>query len=140
MRLFARCVFREVLLRLLLSLLLLPFPLVIPPFLKQGYPIIAKGVDAWIVGRVVVTLLPQALSISIPMAVLLGLLIALGRLSGDREFVAMQACGVSIYQLLRPLVAIAAVSTAATAYIMIVARADANQSFREIILKEVAQR
>src|SRR5947209_7752803 len=140
MRIFDRYVVREVLLPLLLSLLLLTFLLIIPPFLKQGYPIIAKGVDAWIVGKVVVTLLPQALAISIPMAVLLGLLIALGRLSGDREFVAMQACGVSIYQLLRPLVAIAFVSTAATAYVMIVARPDANQAFREIIFKEVAQR
>ncbi len=140
MRIFDRYVIREVLLPLLLSLLLLTFLLIIPPFLKQGYPIIAQGVDAWIVGKVVITLLPQALAISIPMAVLLGLLIALGRLSGDREFVAMQACGVSIYQLLRPLVTIALLSTAATAYVMIIARPDANQSFREIIFKEVAQR
>src|SRR5436190_7365984 len=140
MRIFDRYVIREVLLPLLLSLLLLTFLLIIPPFLKEGYPIIAKGVDAWIVGKVVLTLLPQALSISIPMAVLLGLLIALGRLSSDREFVAMQACGVSIYQLLRPLVTIAVVSTAATAYVMIVARPDWNQSFRELVFKEVAQR
>src|SRR4051812_2345715 len=140
MRIFDRYVVREVALPLLVSLLLITFLLIIPPFLKQGYTIIAKGVDAWIVGKVVVTLLPQALAISIPMAVLLGLLISLGRLSGDREFVAMQACGVSIYQLLRPLVAIALVSTAATAYVMIVARPDANQAFREIIFKEVAQR
>src|ERR1051325_2903310 len=140
MRIFDRYVIREVALPLLLSLLLLTFLLIIPPFLKQGYPIIVQGVDAWIVGKVVVTLLPQALSISIPMAVLLGLLIALGRLSGDREFVAMQACGVSIYQLLRPLIAIAVVSTAATAYVMIVARPDWNQAFREIVFKEVAQR
>src|SRR5256885_10079157 len=126
MRFFARYVVRGVLLPLLLSLVLLTSLLITPPFLKEGYPIIAKGVDAWIVGKVVLTLLPQALAISIPMAVLLGLLIALGRLSGDREFVAMQACGVSIYQLLRPLIAIAVVSTAVTAYVMIVARADAK--------------
>jgi LPS export ABC transporter permease LptG/LPS export ABC transporter permease LptF len=140
MRIFDRYVVREVALPLLLSLLLLTFLLTIQPFLKQGYPIIAAGVGLRIVGKVVFLLLPQALAIAIPMAVLLGLLIALARLSGDREFVAMQACGVSIYQLLRPLVAIALVSTAATAYVMIVARPDANQAFREIIFKEVAQR
>jgi LPS export ABC transporter permease LptG/LPS export ABC transporter permease LptF len=140
MRIFDRYVIREVALPLLLSLLLLTFLITIPTFLKQGYPIIAKGVELRIVGKVVLTLLPYSLSISIPMAVLLGLLIALGRLSGDREFVAMQACGVSIYQLLRPIVPIAVVSTAATAYVMMVARPDANQTFREIILKEVAQR
>src|SRR3954464_15700945 len=118
MRIFDRYVVREVALPLLLSLALLTFLATIQPFLKQAYPIIARGVDGWIIVKVVVFLLPQALSISIPMAVLLGLLIALGRLSADREFVAMQACGVSVYQLLRPLIAIAVVSTAATAYVM----------------------
>ena len=139
MRIFDRYVVREVLLPFLLSLLLLTFLLMIPPVLQQGYPLIAKGVDAWVVMRIVVTLLPQALGISIPMAVLLGLLIAFGRFSADREFVAMQACGVSIYRLLRPVAVVAALATAATAYVMIVALPDSNQAFREIIFGEVAQ-
>src|ERR1051325_11587075 len=133
MRIFDRYVVREVALPLLLSLVLLTFLATIQPFLKQAYPIIAQGVDAWIVVKVVVFLLPQALSISIPMAVLLGLLIALGRMSADREFVAMQACGVSIYQLLRPLIAIAAVSTAATAYVMIVASEGGGASTYQLL-------
>ena len=139
MKIFDRYVVREVLLPFLLSLLLLTFLLMIPPVLQQGFPLIAKGVDAWVVMRIVVTLLPQALGISIPMAVLLGLLIAFGRFSADREFVAMQACGVSIYRLLRPVAFIALVATAATAYVMIVALPDSNQAFREIIFGEVAQ-
>ena len=39
------------------------------------------------------------------MALLIGLLIGLGRLSADRETVAMQACGISLYRLLRPVAA-----------------------------------
>ena len=140
MRIFDRYVVREVLLPFVLSLLLLTFLLIIPPVLKDAYPLIAKGVDVLIVARAFVLLLPQALAISIPMAVLLGLLIAFGRLSADREFVAMQSCGVSIYQLLRPLTAIALAATAGTAYIMIIARPDANQAFRELVFKEVASR
>ena len=140
MRIFDRYVVREVLLPFVLSLLLLTFLLIIPPVLKDAYPLIAKGVDAIIVAKVLVMLLPQALAISIPMAVLLGLLIAFGRLSADREFVAMQSCGVSIYRLLRPLAVVALVATAGTAYVMIVARPDANQAFREIVFKEVASR
>ena len=34
------------------------------------------------------TLLPSALALTIPMSLLLGLLVAFGRLSADREFVA----------------------------------------------------
>jgi len=138
MRIFDRYVVREVLLPFLLSLVLLTFLLIIPPVLKEGYPLIAQGVRAWIVAQILVTLLPQALAISIPMAVLLGLLIAFGRLSADREFVAMQSCGVSIYRLLRPVGLVAMLAAAATAYVMIVALPNANQSFREITFGEVA--
>jgi lipopolysaccharide export LptBFGC system permease protein LptF len=52
----------------------------------------------------------------------------------------MQSCGVSIYQLLRPLAVVALAATAGTAYIMIIARPDANQAFRELVFKEVASR
>jgi len=52
----------------------------------------------------------------------------------------MQSCGVSIYQLLRPLTVIALAATAGTAYIMIIARPDANQAFRALVFKEVASR
>ena len=133
-----RYVVRETLLPLFLSLLLITFLLIIPPLLQQGYTLIAQGVGWSVVVRVLVTLLPQALSISIPMALLMGLLIAFGRLSADREFVAMQACGVSVYRLLRPVAFIALVTTAATAYVLIVSLPNANQRFREITLREVS--
>ena len=42
--------------------------------------------------QLTVTLLPQALALTIPMSLLIGLLVALGRLSADREFVVMMAC------------------------------------------------
>ncbi len=66
-------------------------------------------------------LLPQALCLTIPMAVLLGILVGFGRLSADREFVAMQACGVSLMRLARPVLLVAGLGTAATAYETIVA-------------------
>src|SRR4051812_19839327 len=106
--------------------------------LQQGYALIAQGVGWSVVVRVLITLLPQALSISIPMAVLMGLLIAFGRLSADREFVAMQSCGVSVYRLLRPVALIALVATAVTGYVLIIALPNANQTFREITIGEVS--
>ena len=59
MRIFDRYVLREVALPFLLSLLLLTFLLIIPPVLKQAYPLIAKGVDVRVVALVLVFLLPQ---------------------------------------------------------------------------------
>jgi LPS export ABC transporter permease LptG/LPS export ABC transporter permease LptF len=135
-----RYLVREVVLPFFLGLMVLTFVLVIPPILNYGEKLIAKGVDWHIVVRLLLTLLPQALGITIPMALLLGLLIGLGRLSADREFVAIQACGVSIFSLLRPVAAMAAAAWAATAYVMIVSLPNANQTFREITYHIVAAR
>jgi len=135
-----RYLIREIVFPLILGLVVLTFVLVIPPILREGETLISKG-DEWpIVARVLVTLLPQALSITIPMSVLLGILVAFGRLSADREFVAMQACGISIFRLLRPIGVVAVVGLAASAYEIIVALPDANQTFREITFGIVASR
>jgi len=135
-----RYLIREILLPLFLALVVLTFVLEIPPILREAEALIAKGVAWSIVARILFTLLPQALCITIPMAVLLGILIGLGRQSADREFVAMQACGISPLRLLRPMALVAVVGTAATAYETIVALPNANQSFREITTNVVADR
>ena len=140
MKILDRYLVREVVLPSLIGLLVLTFVLEIPPILREGEQLIAKGVELSTVAHVLFTLLPQALSLTIPMAVLLGLLIGFGRLSADREFVALQACGISLGRLLRPVALIAAVGTVATAYEMIVALPNANQAFREITVGLVATR
>ena len=133
-RVLDRYVVREIVLPFFLALVVFTFVLEIPPILQQAESLISKGVAWSVVVRVLLTLLPQALSLTIPISVLLGILMGFARLSSDREFVAMQACGVSLVRLARPVILIALVGTAATAYEVIVALPDANQTFREIAL------
>ncbi len=135
LRILDRYVLRELAMPFLLALILLTFALEIPPILQYGETLIAEGASWGVVVRVLATLIPQSLGVTIPMALLVGMLIALGRLSGDREIVAMEACGVSLGRLLRPLLIFAAAATAATAYVMIVVLPPANQAFREITYK-----
>src|ERR1035437_3625284 len=84
---------REILLPSLLALVVLTFVLVIPPIRQQAATLVAQGVAWTIYGQVLLLLLPQALSITIPMALLIGILIGFGRMSADREFVPLRACG-----------------------------------------------
>jgi LPS export ABC transporter permease LptG/LPS export ABC transporter permease LptF len=135
-----RYVIREVVPPFLLSLLIFTFVLELPQLMGELERLIAKGVPWPTVGRIILLLSPQALGLTIPMALLVGLLIGLGRLSTDRESVALLACGVSPYRLLRPVMAIAAVATAATLYVMVVALPDANQKYREILFGIVTQK
>lgn len=140
MRILDRYLVREIAMPLLLGLTVLTFILELPPILQQGEEFIARGVEWTIVARILLTLLPQALCLTIPMAVLLGILVGFGRVSADREFVAMQACGISLMRLARPVLFVSAIGTAATAYETIVALPDANQTYREIVVVLMAQR
>ena len=140
MRTLDRYVIREVLAPFALALLVLTFILIIPFIIAQAETMIAKGVPWLTVARVMVTLLPASLGLTIPMSLLVALLIALGRLSGDREVAAMLACGISPLRLLRPALAVAVVAWAATSWVMVWAIPDANQTFREITTRLVADR
>src|SRR3954468_3650601 len=100
----------------------------LPPIMQSLAQLIAKGVSWPVILRVMLTLVPQALSVTIPMALLYGILFGLGRLSADREFVALQACGVSVFRVFRPIALLATVAAGATAYETIVALPDANQT------------
>ena len=140
LRIIDRYILREVIPPFFLGLLIFTFLLMIPPIMEVVEELIAKGVDAVTVFRIVGTLIPQGLGITIPMALLLGVLMGLGRMSSDREAVALQACGVSLLRMFRPLLLLALCASAATCYVMVVALPDANQRFREITFRTVASR
>ncbi len=138
MKILDRYLVREIVPPMLLALLGLTFVLMMPPILQTAEKLIAKGVSWTVILQVLITLVPQALSVTIPMALLYGVLFGLGRLSADREFVALQACGVSVFRVFRPIALLAVLGCAATAYETIIALPDANQTFREITFNIVA--
>ena len=140
MKILDRYIIREVLLPFAIALLVFTFILIIPSMMQYAEAFIAKGVPTTVVLRAMATLLPSSLALSIPSALLIALLIAFGRLSADREFVAMQACGVSVARLLWPVGVIAVVGWATTSYVMIEALPDANQAFRQIAFNVLAER
>lgn len=135
-----RYVIREVIPPFFLSLLIFTFLLEVPPVMRDLEMLVAKGVSWQVAGRIILTLIPQALGLTIPMALLTGLLIGLGRLSADREAVALLACGVSPYRLLRPVLLMATVAAAATTYVMLEALPNANQTYREIAFEVITKK
>jgi lipopolysaccharide export system permease protein len=57
---------------------------------------------------------PSFLEVTIPMAILLGVVVAFARFSSDGELLAMRAAGVSLWQLARPALAMGTIAGAAT--------------------------
>ena len=130
MKILDRYVVREIVPPLLLALLIFTFILDIPPFLDELTALVSKGVSWDVAAQMLWTLVPQALGLTIPMSLLVGILVGLGRLSNDREAVALLACGVSPYRLLRPVLLLALLTATADFYVMVWAIPDANQRFR----------
>ena len=140
MSIIDRYVMRQVLMPFLLGLLVFRFIFIIPPLLQYGEGLVAKGVSGPLIAGLISLLVPQALAVTIPMSLLLALLIAFGRLSADREFVAMQACGVSLRRLLWPVAVVAIGAWAATSYVLIALVPDSNQRFLDTVFTVASQR
>ncbi len=139
MRTLDRYLLREILPPFSLALGVFTFALAIQPMLNYAQNLLAKNVPLPTVGFLLLTLLPQSLGVTIPMALMAGLLMALGRLSGDREAVALLACGVNPLRLLKPVLIFAVVVAAADLYVMVEAVPNGNQRFREITFHLLAQ-
>ena len=133
LRILDRYVIKEVITPFFLALILFTFILQVDPLMDVAKDLIEKGVGGWTILRLLATLMPQALGITIPISLLVGLLIGLGRLSADREAVALQACGVSLIRLLRPVGAVVVVGWAVTSYVMIWSIPAGNKRFQEIL-------
>ena len=136
----SRYILREVIPPFCLAQVVFTFLLMLDPITKRAEELIGVGVGVGDVLRILVTLLPYSVGITLPMALLVGVLMGLGRLSGDREMVAMQACGISIFRVLSPLLLLATTVAAVDCYILAKMVPDANQRFREIVFRVSANR
>ena len=114
--------------------------LMMQPIDRNAQALLERGVSLAVIARMLALLIPQALAVTIPMAFLMGLLVALGRLSADSEWVALQACGVALWRLLRPVLLLALVSWAATQWVLLDLVPRCNQAFRVMEYGVVAAR
>jgi LPS export ABC transporter permease LptG/LPS export ABC transporter permease LptF len=139
-RLVDRYIVREMLAPTGIGLLVFTFVLLIDQIPRLLAVLVARSADLSTIVRVFVNLLPSILAITIPMAFLLGVLLAFGRMASDSEIVAMRAVGISPLRLLSPVMALALVTTALTFYINAVALPAANQAHREIVFSLVVSK
>lgn len=98
--------------------------------------IINKGVAFSDIAMVFAAIVPVFLEIAIPMAALLGVMLAFARLSGDSEIIVIRASGISLFQLMKPVIALGLVLSILSLSVSIYLRPWGNyqlaQSFFEI--------
>jgi lipopolysaccharide export system permease protein len=125
-----RYVFAEILVPFALGLGVFTFVLLLARLLKLIELVVNRGIPATTVARVFLYLLPAFLEVTVPMAMLLAILIAFGRLSADSEITALRSSGVSLYQLMPPVATFVLIVTIATAGLAWYGRPWGNRALR----------
>lgn len=124
---------KEILVFFVLGLVVVTFVLVVQNILRIMETTLGAGVGFWDFLRLCYYILPPFVSFSIPMALLVAILIGLGRLSADGEILALKSSGVSLYQILWPAAAIALAAYVTTTVITIKVEPWSRQAMRRLI-------
>ena len=134
-RILDRYVARELWPPFAISVVVFTFFLVIDRIYLLTDLVIGKQVPVRMVLLLLVYLLPPLLSLSLPIAVLMAVLIAGGRLSADLEVAALKASGVSPVRLFRPFLAAGIIASALIAWLTLVVNPWASADFQKQLFK-----
>ena len=113
-----------------ISVAVFTFFLVIDRVYQLTDLVIGKQVPARLVLALLLYLLPPLLSLSMPIAVLMAVLIAGGRLSADLEVAALKASGVSPARLLRPVLAVGIIASVFIGWLTLAVNPWASAAFQ----------
>lgn len=140
MRILDRYILRELVGPFVLGLLIFTSLLLILRILKLVELVVSRGVPASDVLRLFACILPAFLEVTVPMALLLAVLVALGRLSADSELTALHACGVGTPRVAVPVGLFAIVVTAAGLTLALYVRPLGNRLLRQSLYEIVKAR
>jgi LPS export ABC transporter permease LptG len=97
--------------------------------------VITKGVPFHLVMQLLFYMLPSFLAYTLPMALLVAVLLAGGRLAGDLEIIAFKAAGVSTMRLFRPVMVAAVLVAGLTGILTLVVNPIANEEFQRQLFR-----
>jgi len=102
MKILTRYIFKEMLGPTVLGFAFYTFIILMKNLFDFAGMIIKRSLPASTVARLLFLSLPHIIVLTVPMSLLFGILIAVGRLSSDSEIIAMRALGISTRTIYRP--------------------------------------
>src|SRR5213594_3038953 len=130
-----RYVFREVLSPTFLGLCVYVLVFVMNALFELAELAIKKDLSIRSVATILFFYLPRVLEMTIPMALLLGVLVGIGRLSTDSEVVALRASGVSYWRILYPVLTLGVAGLLISSYLILGVEPGANYKRRQVFAK-----
>ena len=130
-----RYIFYELFLVFVIAILATTGALFLDKLLYLTEVIINKGVSFYNVTKMVIYIAPAFLVLTIPIGVLIASVVTFSRISADSEMTALKAGGISLYQLLVPVMALSLLAFILTEFMMIYGMPNGNQAFRELLFR-----
>ena len=131
---------REVTIPFLLSIGVFTFILLIARMLKLVELVVNRSVPVLQIAKLFAYILPTFLEVTVPMALLLAVLLSIGRLSADSEIVALKTSGISLYQMVVPVIAFTGLVTLLALLLALYARPWGNSNLKASLYRIVKTR
>ena len=128
-----RYLIKEIIPNILLGLLVFTFVMLMNQILLLAETLITRNVSFLNIFVIIYYSLPALMVLTIPMALLLGVLLGLGRLSADSELTVMRASGISMYRIMVPVLILAFFCWGLCTYLIQVAVPWGNYQFAKFM-------
>jgi lipopolysaccharide export system permease protein len=101
-KIISRYIFKEIAFPFIIIIFVLTFVLLMGKMLQIMDLMVNKGIGFFTIAQLIIFLLPDFMLFTIPIALLIAVLIAMGRFSADNEITALKTSGVSLMQIYYP--------------------------------------
>jgi LPS export ABC transporter permease LptF/LPS export ABC transporter permease LptG len=114
MRILDRYIVREVFRHAFLGLIVFTFVFFVPQLVRLTAFFVRHTGSGWQIAELFLCIFPGVFAFTIPMAILIGVLLGLGRMSADSEIIALTALGIGRRRILLPVGVLAVAGAAIT--------------------------
>ncbi|HNX37297.1 MAG TPA: LptF/LptG family permease [Candidatus Cloacimonadota bacterium] len=135
MKILPRYILKEHVSPFFVSLLVVTFILLIDRIIDLLNTILEKKLDISTVMQLFGLSLPYMLALSIPMAVLVATILAFGRMTVDREVVALKSSGINVYRMIGPLLVVGIMLSGLMVYFNQTFLPNTNHKLKNLMVK-----
>ncbi|MBW2645227.1 MAG: LPS export ABC transporter permease LptF [Deltaproteobacteria bacterium] len=139
-RIIHRYILKELFQFFAVSIITFTFVLLVTKVFTFTDLIINKGVAPSAIGLLILYTLPYSFVFTLPISTLLAVLLTFLRLSHDNEMAAIKASGISLYQILPPVVVLSVFTYLCASYMAIYAMPKGNRAFNELVYSVASER
>lgn len=135
-----RYILKEIASPFAMGLTVYTFALLINNILLLSHTLISRGASGYTILKILLYILPDLLSFTIPMATLMGVLAGLSRMSTDSEIIALRTMGVNNLRILKPIMIFSLITWLFSTWLIMYVAPEANfrssQLWRNVILSK----